>query len=1002
MQSDNIIEKARQLGLNTGNSSSSADNLRTIASQVGLSDFNSMYDLNKLENILDQRLSEAREAEKANISDIEQLDNGGPIRNEKFGQKEYDKAKKDGVYDSNHYKAKQQELDKKAEELNQERQKNWKMKNGENGPVKADGSNTKRKSNMDRVIDNFNYAKAKKDAITNKIDEAKANTYNALHPVEHAKNLAESKVENAVNQAKKQVGNKAKMAAKAAGKKIVTFIAANPWILIIVGALILILFIILSFGALDSNKNGYYNQECNFNASIVNLSSCGEDESQSMDLKSYVLGTTYSLVNDSEFNDEAIKAIMIIVKTNAMSYGGYDNSSKTLMLDTCTYEFKNLDSDNENYEKYNELYSEIENYLYLSSSYNTAIDSLSLNNSLTLDEDVLKNIKEIDGNFDSILSSLYNDEESEDVIYTNNLFVGDSRIQEMKDYGVVDSSKVIYGSGYGYNWFVGNGTFNGGNTNAINGAIDGISKKVKENTNYNIIIWLGVNDLGYVDASTYFNKYSELAQGEWANYNLYIVEVGPVNEDASISNNDINEFNNSMNSLINNSGLNNIKYIDIAYNINTFDNSGLHYGSSDYSNIYSQIMKNVTSNVSSNYKLYSLDDYCEFITIDKDGQSNACESMSISSTALSRDEFIAKLESYYSNSSATYSDLFKENAGTIYDLATSNGINPEVVVVRAFLEGYSPASKGYPNYYNYWGLRCYNNQPLKTCASYNSFESGVLGFINNISKYESLSSMMKKYTYIGSYWYNPGDSGAGGCYYYPYIKKYMSAQRANEVAGACQSGKTCEGSSCLKTNDEDQLAYSMWQVEKMASQRNTMFNINSDFCDGYSQNCTIYAQGDSRWKNISLGKSSTNMGDSGCAVTSIAIGISCSGTEVTVANFDAGKFLNKLNEGSCFTDEGAINWGCNAITQIAPKVRKIYSESNIRNNSDSYKLKVINEYNVNNNFVIVHFKNSKHPRGHYVVVSKVSGNNLITKDPSGGKVTTISVSIVDQIVAYSA
>ena len=74
--------------------------MRTIASQVGLSEFNSMYDLNKLENILDQRLSEARDAEKANISDIEQLDNGGPIRNEKFGQKEYDKAKKDGVYDS--------------------------------------------------------------------------------------------------------------------------------------------------------------------------------------------------------------------------------------------------------------------------------------------------------------------------------------------------------------------------------------------------------------------------------------------------------------------------------------------------------------------------------------------------------------------------------------------------------------------------------------------------------------------------------------------------------------------------------------------------------------------------------------------------------------------------------------------------------------------------------------------------------------------------------------
>ena len=109
-----------------------------------------------------------------------------------------------------------------------------------------------------------------------------------------------------------------------------------------------------------------------------------------------------------------------------------------------------------------------------------------------------------------------------------------------------------------------------------------------------------------------------------------------------------------------------------------------------------------------------------------------------------------------------------------------------------------------------------------------------------------------------------------------------------------------------------------------------------------------------------------------------------------------------MNEGSCFTDKGAINWYCNAITQIAPKVKVIHDERNILSYSDSHKLDVINEFNVNNNFVLVHFKNSKHPRGHYVVVSKVSGNNLITKDPSGGKVTTISVSIVDQIVAYSA
>ena len=420
MQSDNIIEKARQLGLNTGNSSSSADNLRTIASQVGLSEFNSMYDLNKLENILDQRLNEARDAEKANISDIEQLDNGGPIRNEKFGQKEYDKAKKDGVYDSNHYKAKQQELDKKAEELNQERQKNWKMKNGENGPVKADGSNTKRKSKMDRVMDNLNYAKAKKDAITNKIDEAKANTYNALHPVEHAKNLAESKAKNAINQAKKQVGNKAKMAAKAAGKKIVAFIATNPWVLIVLGVIIAIIIIVLVVASSNSGY-GHFKEECNYNLATINLTTCNTEEVTSVGLKDYVIGVTNQLISGRNYSDNAIQAIMIIVKTNALAYGGYDNTSKILELDTCTYDYQKVSD-----EKLNELYSDIENYLYLPNRFDDTITTLDSDVSLALDNNTLGQINELsDESLTTIFDNIYNIS-SPDESSTKNIFIGRS------------------------------------------------------------------------------------------------------------------------------------------------------------------------------------------------------------------------------------------------------------------------------------------------------------------------------------------------------------------------------------------------------------------------------------------------------------------------------------------------------------------------------------------------------------------------------------------------
>lgn len=822
---------------------------------------------------------------------------------------------------------------------------------------------------------------------------------------------AKSTISNAAKQVGKQVAAKGKAVASALSKKLIAFIAANPWILAILAVVIIIFLIILTLVGANSNSDGYYSQECNFNASTVSLTTCGESDSViALDLKSYVLGTTYSLANQKELNDEALKALMIIVKTNALSYGGYNNNSKLLTLNTCNFTYEKLDTDNEKYEKYNSLYSDIENYLFLSASYNSTIDNLNSSNSLTLMQEQFDVLENTTNYFDVILDELYNpnkeDEPTEDdsLVYVNNLFIGDSRMNQMKNYGIVDSSKVIYGGGYGYNWFIGNGTFSASYTNAINGAIEEVKNKVKKNTNYNIIIWLGVNDLVYIDASEYFNKYSELAQNDWSNYNLYIVKVGPVSDEAGISNDSIDNFNSSMRDLINGSSLNNIKYIDINYNITTYDSEGLHYGFEDYSNIYNQIMKQLGnySDVSSHYKIYNLDDYCEFIIVDKTGESNACEAMSISSTSLSKEQFVSKLESYYGNSSASYTTLFKENAGSIYDLAVNNGINPELIVVRASLEGYSPASQGYSSYYNYWGIRCYNNQPLSTCASYNSFQDGVLGFINNVSQYSSLSSMMQKYAYIGSYWYNPGNAGSGGCYYYPYIKKYMSSSRSSEVETACNSANVCSGSNCMKTTDEDQLAYSMWQVEQMANQRNTIFNMTSDFCEGYSQNCTIYAQGDSRWKSIPLGKSNTNMGASGCAVTSIAIGISCSGTEITVANFDAGKFIEALNAGSCFTDDGSIYWGCSAITKIAPSVQLLYTESGMKNKSNEYKTEAIKRYSVDNNFILVHFKNASHPRGHYVVVTKLSGNNIIAKDPSGGKVSTISLDVVDQIVVYSA
>ena len=217
-------------------------------------------------------------------------------------------------------------------------------------------------------------------------------------------------------------GAKAKALGAKVGAKIVAFIAANPWVLIVLGVVILI-FIIILIVAGGSTSNGYYSQECNFNASTVNLT---------------VLGTTYELVKGRDFTDDQIEAVMIIVKTNALSYGNYDNSSKVLELDTCTYNYNDF-SGNSEYERYDELYTEIENYLYISSSYNTSIDVLTSANALELNSRTLNEISESTDRFTIILNNLYepNADEVNEIVYTNNLFIGDSRIEEMKNYGIV-------------------------------------------------------------------------------------------------------------------------------------------------------------------------------------------------------------------------------------------------------------------------------------------------------------------------------------------------------------------------------------------------------------------------------------------------------------------------------------------------------------------------------------------------------------------------------------
>ena len=221
-------------------------------------------------------------------------------------------------------------------------------------------------------------------------------------------------------------------------------------------------------------------------------------------------------------------------------------------------------------------------------------------------------------------------------------------------------------------------------------------------------------------------------------------------------------------------------------------------------------------------------DPLEYVSKDNPRPVGAAGDFSVHETTLSKEEFVTKLAQYGSTHSVhpVYRNVFVPNAELIYDVSIANNVNPELVVVRAVLEGFSPHETNGSN--NHWGIRCYNTGGIQACAKYGSLTEGIKGFASVVSGYSMASDMMSKYAYIGDYWYNPGGSGVGGCYYFPHIREFMSPGRQAIVEAAC-NGPSCGtsgGSGCTKSTAEDQKAYSTWQVNiKMAPLRYNIFGV---------------------------------------------------------------------------------------------------------------------------------------------------------------------------------
>lgn len=167
------------------------------------------------------------------------------------------------------------------------------------------------------------------------------------------------------------------------------------------------------------------------------------------------------------------------------------------------------------------------------------------------------------------------------------IFIGDSRTVDMcETYSLCEENQYIAKVGAGYSWF-------------SKSAVPSATSKTKTE-NYNIIILMGVNDIGKTESSgssvadKYYNRIYDLATSNWKNHKIIYVSINPVidgHSNAYMA--AVSGFNNRMKSQINNSKLSNLKYCNTSSSLDiTKKNSpdGLHYNKNISKQIYDKII----------------------------------------------------------------------------------------------------------------------------------------------------------------------------------------------------------------------------------------------------------------------------------------------------------------------------------------------------------------------------------------------------------------------------
>ena len=370
---------------------------------------------------------------------------------------------------------------------------------------------------------------------------------------------------------------------------------------------------------------------------------------------------------------------------------------------------------------------------------------------------------------------------------------------------------------------------------------------------------------------------------------------------------------------------------------------------------------------------------------EKPQTSALCESFSLHSTTLSKEEFVRGVKNYKKDSSPGMI-LFQQNADKIYDISVRNGINPEFVVARAVREGFSPGGSTH----NYWGVGCNNEGQGKDCKSYLNFDTAVAEYCVYLkTTYTDMNDLLKRYAYLGKYWYNPGNWGLGGCPYKDVVYPEGVPQRVKDACDPSSENECLIGGvgNCVSTTDDEQIRYGKWQLREMTEVRKDMWGLSEGDCSTNNGKCKIFKQGDPKWSSELLLNSPNNntLGSAGCALTSVAIAMTCSGKLTDYDNFTPSTLNKALKPYATSGDMAWMNDNFQKVyNDLAPGFRCTSSRVSL-SGSASDKISQIKNAKKDNNQVILWLSNAEHS-SHFVVYSSANEENstIETMDPAYG------------------